>query len=49
MFDANLDYRYDFSAVLVWLVVILIISLLASIMPALNATRVSVRESLAYV
>lgn len=49
MFGANLDYRYNTSAVFIWLLVILIISALASLMPALNATRVSVRESLAYV
>jgi putative ABC transport system permease protein len=48
MFGANLDYQYDFSAVLVWLGVILVISILASIMPARNATQISVRESLAY-
>ena len=48
MFDANLDYRYNFSAVLVWLVIILIISTLASILPARNATQISVRQSLAY-
>ena len=49
MFGANLDYRYDTGAVFIWLLVILLISTLASLMPALNATRVSVRESLAYV
>ena len=49
MFDANLDYQYNFGAVLVWLVIILVISTLASIVPARNATRISVRESLAYV
>ena len=49
MFDANLDYQYNFSAVLVWLATILIISTLASLLPARNATQVSVRESLAYV
>lgn len=48
MFDADLDYQYNFEAVLVWLAVILAISILASIIPARNATRVSVRESLAY-
>jgi putative ABC transport system permease protein len=48
MFSANLDYRYNYSAVLIWLVVILIISTLASILPARNATRISVRDSLAY-
>jgi putative ABC transport system permease protein len=48
MFDANLDYQYDFWAVLIWLAIILIISTLASILPARNATQISVRDSLAY-
>ncbi|MBN1220056.1 MAG: FtsX-like permease family protein [Anaerolineae bacterium] len=48
MFDTDLDYLYNFDAVFVWLVIILVISTLASIIPARNATRVSVRESLAY-
>jgi ABC-type lipoprotein release transport system permease subunit len=48
MFGANLDYQYDFNAVLVWLVIILVISILASILPAHSAAQVSVRESLAY-
>lgn len=37
------------GALLIWLAIILIISTLASILPARNATRISVRESLAYV
>jgi putative ABC transport system permease protein len=48
MFDADLDYQYNLSAVLAWLVIILIISTLASILPARNATRISVQQSLAY-
>jgi putative ABC transport system permease protein len=48
MFQATLDYQYNFQAVLIWLVIILIISALASILPAQRATQISVRESLAY-
>lgn len=48
MFQANLNYQYNFEAVIVWLVIILVISTLASILPARNATVISVRESLAY-
>jgi putative ABC transport system permease protein len=48
MFQTSLDYQYDFGAVGLWLVIVLIISALASILPAHSATRVSVRESLAY-
>jgi ABC-type lipoprotein release transport system permease subunit len=49
MFNANLDFQYNFSAVLIWLLIILVISTLASILPARSATQISVRESLAYV
>jgi putative ABC transport system permease protein len=48
MFSATLDYQYHYAAVLIWLVTIVIISSLASILPAYNATRISVRDSLAY-
>jgi len=48
MFGANLDYQHNFNAVIVWLVIILVVSILASILPAYNATRISVRDSLAY-
>lgn len=48
LFDTTLDYRYDYSAVLVWLIIILVISVLASLLPARNATQISVQESLAY-
>jgi len=48
MFEANLDFAYNFGAVLIWLVMVLMISTVASILPARNATVISVRESLAY-
>jgi putative ABC transport system permease protein len=48
MFSTSLDYQYNYTAVFIWLIVILIISTLASILPARNATRISVRASLAY-
>ncbi len=48
MFEANLDYQYNFVAVAAWLVSIVVISILASILPARNATHISVRDSLAY-
>jgi putative ABC transport system permease protein len=48
MFEANLDYQYNFGAVVTWLLIILVISSLASILPARNATQISVRDSLAY-
>jgi len=43
-----LDFAYNWNAVALWLGIVLIISILASILPARNATRVSVRDSLAY-
>jgi putative ABC transport system permease protein len=48
MFSANLDFEYNFGAVWVWLVIILVVSTLASLLPAINATRISVRDSLSY-
>jgi putative ABC transport system permease protein len=48
MLDVNLDYAYSYEAVLIWLGVVLFIAALASILPARSATRISVRESLAY-
>lgn len=49
MFEGTLDYQYNFTAVFFWLAIILLISIIASVVPARRATQVSVRESLAYV
>jgi putative ABC transport system permease protein len=48
MFGATLDYSYNWPAVLIWLGIVMVISVLASITPARGATRISVRDSLAY-
>lgn len=48
MFSATLDYQFNYVAVIVWLIIILVISTIASILPARGATRISVRDSLAY-
>jgi putative ABC transport system permease protein len=48
MFGASLDYRYNWAALGIWFGIILIISVVASILPARGATRISVRDSLAY-
>lgn len=48
MFSAKLDYQYNWAAVIMWLAFILVISIVASIVPANRATRISVRDSLAY-
>jgi putative ABC transport system permease protein len=43
-----LEFTYSANGVGFWLLVVVILSALASLWPALQATRVSVRESLAY-
>lgn len=48
IFETNLDFAYSGTAVVIWLVAIVSISILASLIPAHAAARVSVRESLAY-
>ncbi len=44
----DLDFQFSLIGVLIWLVAILMIAFLASLVPAHAATRISVRESLAY-
>ena len=41
-------YQYNFSAILIWLAIVTIITVVASWAPAQRAIKVSVRESLAY-
>jgi putative ABC transport system permease protein len=48
MLELDLDFAFSWTAVLVWLAAILLISTLAALFPARQATRISVRESLAY-
>jgi putative ABC transport system permease protein len=48
MFQSRLDFRFNWQAVYVWLVIVLIVSVLASAIPAHHATRINVRESLTY-
>jgi putative ABC transport system permease protein len=48
MFGATLDYQYNWLAVGTWLGIVVVVSILASIMPARGATQISVRDSLAY-
>jgi putative ABC transport system permease protein len=48
MFGATLSYQYNWLAVLIWLAIVVVISILASLFPARGATRISVRDSLAY-
>jgi putative ABC transport system permease protein len=48
MFSARLSFQYNIQAVFVWLVIVVVISTLASLVPARSATHISVRQSLAY-
>jgi putative ABC transport system permease protein len=46
--DIPLDFAYPVLSLIVWLVIIVVVSALAGLWPALRASRISVRESLAY-
>jgi putative ABC transport system permease protein len=48
MFQSKMDYMFNYPAALIWLAVILVISVLASLIPARNAARINVRQSLSY-
>jgi putative ABC transport system permease protein len=48
LFSTDLDYSYNLTAVGIWLILVLVIAVLASILPARSATHISVRESLIY-
>lgn len=48
MIDMNLSYQFNFPAVGIWLGIVVIISVLASLLPARSAGLISVRDSLAY-
>jgi putative ABC transport system permease protein len=45
---APLRYTFSLSGALFWLVLVVILSALASFLPAWNATRLSVRQVLSY-
>jgi ABC-type lipoprotein release transport system permease subunit len=46
--DFPAEYTPSFGAVWVWLLIVIILSLVASWLPARRATQISVNESLAY-
>jgi putative ABC transport system permease protein len=48
MLSLDLDYVFNLPAVLIWLAVITVFAVLASILPARAASRVQVRENLSY-
>ena len=48
LFQMPLDFDYPVGGVVGWLVIVVVLSALASLWPSLQATQVSVWESLAY-
>jgi putative ABC transport system permease protein len=44
----SLTYSYSIPGLWIWLVIVLLLSALASFIPARNASRLTVREVLAY-
>jgi putative ABC transport system permease protein len=48
VFEFPLDFCYPVSGLLLWLAIVVVLSTLASLWPALRAAKVSVREALAY-
>jgi len=47
-FGVWLDYLFSYAGVAFWLIVVVIVSALASLAPARRASSISVREALAY-
>jgi putative ABC transport system permease protein len=43
-----LAYRFSWAGVGLWLVSVVVISVIASLVPAWNASRVSVRDAISY-
>jgi putative ABC transport system permease protein len=48
LFDAPSDFGFTLTGFVIWLGVVLALSVLASLMPARSATRLTIREVLAY-
>lgn len=48
LLEAPLNYRFALNWALIWLFLIIVIALIASFLPAWNASRLSVRQTLAY-
>lgn len=48
LFQMPLDFDYSLAGLLLWLVIVVVLSALASLWPAVSATQISVHEVLAY-
>ena len=46
--NLSIQYQFSWNGALQWLIIIGVLSILGSLLPAIRAMRVSVRESLAY-
>ena len=46
--DMPLDFVYSTQGMMLWLLIVTVLSALASLWPALKATQVSVRDALSY-
>jgi ABC-type lipoprotein release transport system permease subunit len=48
MFGTGLDFRLDRGGIAIWLAVSIVLAIGAGLIPAWRASRVTVREALAY-
>jgi putative ABC transport system permease protein len=48
VFQLSILYQFSWNGALQWLIIIVVLSIVSSAVPAIRATRVSVRESLVY-
>ena len=48
LFNAPLRYTFSIKGVLLWLIVVIILAMLATFLPARNASRLKIREALEY-
>jgi len=48
IFHGGLDFRFEPAGLLIWLAVSVVLSSVASFVPAWRASRLTVREALAY-
>jgi putative ABC transport system permease protein len=46
--SAPLNFTFSFTGAIIWLVLVIILATVASFLPAWNASRITVREVLAY-
>jgi len=48
IFDSPIEVHFTFIGFFIWLAVVLVLSALASVLPARNAAQLTIREVLAY-